>query len=123
MDTKSSPDNLLQMTVRAINDTADPDELVPTLIVFGGYPRMGYLDRLSSIITQRACGINKVMEDLCKIQSKTLLGKAPGQRNGSTNFTLYYLQHNSQVFLARIEIRPTRKLEGLLKLIAVKNVT
>ena len=28
----------LQMAVKAVNDTAGPDSLVPTLLVFGAYP-------------------------------------------------------------------------------------
>jgi hypothetical protein len=28
----------LQMAVKAVNDTAGPDGLVPTLLVFGAYP-------------------------------------------------------------------------------------
>ena len=28
----------LQMAVKAVNDTAGPDSLVPTLLVFGTYP-------------------------------------------------------------------------------------
>ena len=28
------------MAVKAINDTAGPDGLVPTLLVFGAYPRL-----------------------------------------------------------------------------------
>ncbi|KAI0996878.1 hypothetical protein K3495_g11307 [Podosphaera aphanis] len=33
-------ENVLQMTVKAVNDIAGPDGLVPTLLVFGAYPRM-----------------------------------------------------------------------------------
>ncbi|KAI0994365.1 hypothetical protein K3495_g13815 [Podosphaera aphanis] len=39
-----SRDVILQMAVKDINDTADPDGLVPTLLVFGTYPRMSELD-------------------------------------------------------------------------------
>jgi hypothetical protein len=35
-----TPDYVLQMAVKAVNDTAGPDELVPTLLVFGTYPRL-----------------------------------------------------------------------------------
>ena len=34
----------LQMAVKAINDTASPNRLVPTLLVYRAYPRMGKLD-------------------------------------------------------------------------------
>ena len=33
-------EKILQMAVKAVNDTAGPDSLVPTLLVFGAYPRM-----------------------------------------------------------------------------------
>ncbi|KAF7579221.1 hypothetical protein PtrM4_034610 [Pyrenophora tritici-repentis] len=35
-----SDEAILQMAVKAVNDTAGPDGLVPTLLVFGAYPRM-----------------------------------------------------------------------------------
>ncbi|KAM4055441.1 cwf18 domain containing protein [Hirsutella rhossiliensis] len=35
-----SPDQVLQMAFKAVNDTAGPDGLVPTLLVFGALPRM-----------------------------------------------------------------------------------
>jgi di/tripeptidase len=31
---------ILQMAVKAVNDSAGPDGIVPTLLVFGAYPRM-----------------------------------------------------------------------------------
>ena len=35
-----SAEHILQMAVKAVNDTAGPNGLVPTLLVFGAYPRM-----------------------------------------------------------------------------------
>ncbi|KAM4064075.1 hypothetical protein HRG_012589 [Hirsutella rhossiliensis] len=34
------PEAILQMAIKAINDTAGPNGIVPTLLVFGAYPRM-----------------------------------------------------------------------------------
>lgn len=34
------PEAILQMAVKAVNDTAGYDGLVPTLLVFGAYPRI-----------------------------------------------------------------------------------
>ena len=42
----------LQMAVKAVNDTAGPDSLVPTLLVFGVYPQMSKLDPPALSITQ-----------------------------------------------------------------------
>ena len=40
----------LQMAVKAVNDTAGPNGLVPTLLVFGAFPRMSELDPLAPSI-------------------------------------------------------------------------
>ena len=36
----ASEELTLQIAVKAINDSASPDRLVPTLLVFGAYPRI-----------------------------------------------------------------------------------
>jgi hypothetical protein len=36
----SSKDLILQIVVKAVNDSASPDSLVPTLLVFGAYSHM-----------------------------------------------------------------------------------
>jgi hypothetical protein len=40
-------DVILQMAVKAVNDSAGPDGIVPTLLVFGAYPRMTEMNPLS----------------------------------------------------------------------------
>ena len=42
----------LQMAIKAVNDTAGPDSLVPTLLIFGAYPQMSELDPPAPSITQ-----------------------------------------------------------------------
>ena len=42
----------LQMAIKAVNDTAGPDGLVPMLLVFGAYPWMSELDPPAPSITQ-----------------------------------------------------------------------
>jgi hypothetical protein len=44
-------DMALQMAFKAINDSAGPDGLVPTLLVFGAYPKMIESDAPSSTVT------------------------------------------------------------------------
>ena len=36
----ASEELTLQMAVKAVNDSASPDRLVPTLLVFSAYPRI-----------------------------------------------------------------------------------
>jgi hypothetical protein len=64
-----SKDFLLQMAVKAVNDTAGPDGLIPTLLVFGAYPRMTELDPPTSSMTQRATAIKRAMDEISKIRA------------------------------------------------------
>jgi hypothetical protein len=65
----------LQMAVKAINDTAGPNGLVPTLLVFGAYPRMTDIDSTPSI-TERAAAIHKAMEEVTKIRAQIQVKEA-----------------------------------------------
>jgi hypothetical protein len=59
----------LQMAVKAINDTAGPNRLVPTLLVFGAYPRINELDPPTPSITDYVAAIHKVIEEITKIRA------------------------------------------------------
>jgi hypothetical protein len=45
---------ILQMAVKAVNDSAGPDRIVLTLLVFGSYPRITEIDAPSLTIAKRA---------------------------------------------------------------------
>lgn len=49
-----SQDTILQMAVKAVNDTAGPNRLVPTLLVFRAYPRINTESQPSTATTHRA---------------------------------------------------------------------
>ena len=55
------------MAVKAINNTAGPNRLVPTLLVYGAYPRMGKLDPPAPSITDWAAAIRKAMGEIVKL--------------------------------------------------------
>lgn len=42
-------DDALQMALKAKNDSVGPDELVPTLLVFGALPRLGLKSRPDTV--------------------------------------------------------------------------
>jgi hypothetical protein len=63
-------DMALQMAFKAINDTAGPNGLVPTLLVFGVYPRMVELDAPSPSVTQRSNAIKKAMAEIQKLRAE-----------------------------------------------------
>ena len=45
------------MAVKAINNTASLDRLVPTLLVYGAYPRISNLDSPALSIIEQAAAI------------------------------------------------------------------
>ena len=58
------------MVVKAINNTAGPNGLVPTLLVYGAYPRISKLDPPAPSVTDRAAVIRKVMAEIVKLRAK-----------------------------------------------------
>jgi hypothetical protein len=55
------------MAVKAVNDTAGPNRLVPTLSVYGAYPRMSNLDPPTLSITDQAAIIRKIIAEMVKL--------------------------------------------------------
>ena len=58
------------MAVKVINNTAGPNGLVPTLLVYGAYPRISNLDPPTPSIIERAAVIRKVMAKIVKLRAK-----------------------------------------------------
>ena len=55
------------MAVKAVNNTASFDGLVPTLLVYGAYLRIGKLDPPAPSITDRVAIIRKVIAKIVKL--------------------------------------------------------
>ena len=58
------------MAVKAVNNTAGPNGLVPTLLVYGAYLRISNLDPPAPSITERAAIIRKVMAEIVELRAK-----------------------------------------------------
>ena len=58
------------MAVKAINNTASPNRLVPTLLVYGVYLRISKLDPSTPSIMDRAAIIRKVIAEIVKLWAK-----------------------------------------------------
>jgi hypothetical protein len=61
---------ILQMSVKAVNDTAGPDGLVPTLLVFGAYPRLIDSDPPALSVTKRAAALKKATTEVRRLLAK-----------------------------------------------------
>ena len=58
------------MAVKAVNNTASPNGLVPTLLVYGAYLRISKLDPPAPSVTERAAIIQKVIAKIVKLRAK-----------------------------------------------------
>ena len=58
------------MAVKAVNDTAGPNGLVPTLLVYGAYPRISKLDPPAPSVTDRVAIIRKAIAEIVKLRAK-----------------------------------------------------
>jgi hypothetical protein len=58
------------MAVKAVNNTASPNGLVPTLLVYGVYLRMSNLDPSTPSIMEWVTAIRKAMAEIVKLRAK-----------------------------------------------------
>jgi hypothetical protein len=58
------------MAFKAINDTAGPNRLVLTLLVYSAYPRITEHDPLLLLVIQRALAIKKAIAKVQKLRAK-----------------------------------------------------
>jgi hypothetical protein len=56
---------ILQMAVKAINDSVGPNRIIPTLLVFSAYPRLTKIDPLSLSVTKRMEAIYTATKEVC----------------------------------------------------------
>jgi hypothetical protein len=73
---------VLQIAIKAINDTAGPDSLIPTLLVFNTYPRITTTDTLSLIVTEHSKTITKTIKQITELHAKRQVTDALKQQNG-----------------------------------------
>ena len=112
------------MAVKAVNDTAGPDGLVPTLLVFGAYPRMSELDPPEPSIAQRAAAIRKAMEEVLKVRAERQINNALSQRNGPSVDAIHNLPLNSDVLVWREgNTGQSGKWTGPFKLVSIDRET
>lgn len=93
--------NILQIAVKALNDTAGPNGLVPTLLVFGAYPRMTMHDKPTANIRERAKAIKTAFEELRIAKAKRKVADALATPNGPNTLSVLNLQPGDDVIVWR----------------------
>ena len=90
-----------QMAVKAVVDTAGPDGIVPTLLVFGAYPRLTTWDAPASSITARAIAVKRAMEEVRRCQAARKVADALRMRNGPRTVHIADLPLDSELLVWR----------------------
>jgi len=94
-----SKDIALQMAFKAINDTARPNRLVLTLLVYSAYPQITEYDPLLVSIAQRALAVKKAIAKVQKLRAKRQVNDALNMRNGPNTTRTHNLPLNSNVLV------------------------
>ena len=89
------------MAVKAINNTASPNRLVLTLLVYGAYLRISKLDPPAPSVIDQATVIWKAMAEIVKLWAKQTINNALYYRNGPNTTLVYNLPLNSKVLIWR----------------------
>ena len=87
------------MAVKAVNNTASPNGLVPTLLVYGAYLRISKLDPPTPSVIDRVAVIRKAMAKIVKLRAKQTINNALYYRNGPNITLVYNLPLNSKVLI------------------------
>jgi hypothetical protein len=58
------------MAFKAINDSAGPNSLIPTLLVFRAYPYIVKSDAPNPIVVKRAAALKKAIEEIKKLKAE-----------------------------------------------------
>ena len=64
------------MAVKAVNNTAGPDGLIPILLVYSAYPYISREDKLTLLNTEQVRAIKCVMDDVHRLNTKIAITKA-----------------------------------------------
>ena len=91
----------LSLVVKAINNIASSNNLIPTLLVFEAYSRMSELSTLSSSIIKRAEAVRKAMKKLRELQAKRHIRDTLLIRNDSDISATLRLASNDDVIVWR----------------------
>ena len=90
---------ILQMAVKAINNTAGPNRLVLTLLVFRSYLRLTNLDPSLLSIAQQAAAIKKATDKVSKLYAARQIKAALQQCNRPQTDSVHNLILGSEVLV------------------------
>jgi hypothetical protein len=112
---------VLQMIVKAINDTIESDDLMLILLIFETYLRMHVMNLSISSITQRTIIIEKAMIEIKKFRAERQIVDALNIRNDSIIISIHDLSFNSDVLVWRDNLNQRDKWIESFKLLDIED--
>jgi hypothetical protein len=94
-----SREERLQSAVKAVNNTIGPDGLIPTLLVYGAYPRLSREDKLIPSNTERARAIERAIDDVRRSNAKITITEAMRTTRGPDVAAVLRLPLNTKVLV------------------------
>ncbi|CAL3966235.1 unnamed protein product [Diplocarpon coronariae] len=100
------------MAIKAVNNIAGPNKIIPTLLVFKAYLRLIELDLLNPSVEQRVVTIKKAIKEVRKIYTTHKVNNALGIRNGLRTTYIYNLRLkdlisfkvDNKLYIAKLEV-------------------
>ena len=99
VDAKISKKIKLQMIIKTVNDIAETNGLLFTLLIFDAYSRMDHLDSSAPNINQCAVVISKVMGEIKKMMAKKQIRDVLNFKNDFIVNHFHDLFINSEVLI------------------------
>ena len=91
----------LQIAVKAVNNTAGPNSLTPTLLVYGTYPRIAWSDAPPASVAARGKVIKNTIAEVRKVHARNQVRDALRIRNRPNILYLTKLPLNAEVIVYR----------------------
>lgn len=121
-----SKEIILQLAIKAINNTTGLNGFIFTLLVFGAYSCISEFNSPIPTITQYATAIKNVIKEVQKVRAKRQVTDSLNQKNkpGPIVSIGYNLPVNSDVLVwQETNARHNGKWTGPYKLLAIENET
>lgn len=87
------------MTVKAVNNTAELDDLVPTILIFRAYSSIYSIDPPVLTIIKKTVDIETAMDKIRKIRAENQVADVLNTRNESLVDFIHNLSFNSDVLV------------------------
>jgi hypothetical protein len=123
LESTISKEIILQIIVKAINDTANLDHLMFILLIFKAYLRMHVMNSSVSSIIQRTMIIEKAMIEISKFRVERQIIDALNIRNDSIIISIHDLFLNSDVLVWRDNLNQRDKWIESFKLLNIEDET